>query len=38
MKYLTTDVYLHTEHAALVETMPLMSQQELGTSQVETSH
>lgn len=32
LKYLTTDVYLHTEHAALVETVPLMSQQELGTS------
>lgn len=32
LKYLTTDVYLHTERAALVETVPLMSHQELGTS------
>ncbi len=30
LKYLTTDVYLHTEHAALVETLPLMSRSALG--------
>lgn len=30
LKYLTTDVYLHTEQAALAETMPLMSRQALG--------
>ncbi len=30
LKYLTTDVYLHAEEAALVGTLPLMSLQELG--------
>ncbi len=30
LKYLTTDVYLHAEEAALVGTLPLMSLRELG--------
>ena len=32
LKYLTTDVYLHMERAALVETLPLLRPEALGTA------
>ncbi len=35
LKYLTTDVYLHAEEAALVGTLPLMSLRELGIDPVD---
>ncbi len=34
LKYLTTDVYRDAEHAALSETLPLMSPEELGMSRI----